>query len=1141
MRRLRTSAIWAFAFAVLFLGAPALHAQVTGTIRGSVTDPTGAAIPDATVKIENPATGFSVTVTTTADGSFTVPQLLPGTYTVTISKSGFKTFTQAGIELHAAQTFVVSAQLEVGQVSQTVEVTAPPLQIDTTTMQLGGQLAGEDVKNFPLLNRTWIQLQQSLPGVVAASDRFGNNFATNGNRSQFNNYLVNGIDANDLPLNTPLGGTALNPDAVQEVQIVTNTLNPEYGRNSGAILIAVTKSGTNNFHGTAFEFYRDTFLNARNFFSKVVPPFHQNQFGGTFGGPIWKNKMFFFFSYQGTRSRSGGAGNTPVFSAAQRQGNFTGITFPSGAASPIPLFGDSASPCPVAGGNPCPAGTSYSTLFSTGQIPTQDFNPISVKLVNQFVPLPNATSGNIPTFQFVTSNTDKPDQYSGRFDYNVTPNDNLFFYVFWQDDTTRNTLPFTGANLPGFPQRNTSAIKQFALSYNHIFRPNLLNELRLGYNRLNFDAVEPVNPVLPSDFGFQINPQNPKGAGVPVISITGLFTLGFTLNGPQPRIDDTGQFTDNLSYTTPRHAFKFGTTVLRGHVFNPFFFENSGTFSFGGGGPFSTGNPGLDFLLGFPDSYGQSSGNIINARAWEVYSYIQDQWKILPTLTMTYGAGWQVDTPLTDLYNNGVAINAFRPGQQSRVFPTAPVGLLFPGDPGITSSGYSTKLNNFAPRIGFAWNPRPKLSIRTGWGIYYDNSEEELTLQNLLAPPFALIDTGIGDVGGNPSFAAPFTDIRCIGLGNQPIPNCTPSGPQASIPNKYPFTPPQPGNTNVDFTFFEPFSLNVVDPRFNVQYAMNYNLTVQYQIRNSTIATLSYVGSQGRRLEGVVELNPYNPQVCLSTPGCPQNRAVEFIFPGVGTVADASIFGSIGQQGTFLTSNYNALQLTIEQAMWHGLYLRGAYTYSHALDFGSSFENSQGAIVPGDFRRSYGDSAYDARHRLVLQYLYRIPDWGFHVLPSRLTRGWTVSGITTFQTGFPITLTESDFRSLQCTPVISFYGCWDRPQVVAPVRLLGDPRHTTGNEWFDPSSFKRETLGTLGNAGRNFFHGPGINNWDISFWKDTAITESTNLQLRIDLFNAWNHAQFANPNGNVASSLFGHITGTRIAPRIVQLSASFSF
>lgn len=1121
---------------LFLLFSSALRAQVAGTIRGTVTDATGAAVPDATVKVENPATGFSVTVTTTTEGTFIVTQLLPGTYTVTISKAGFKTFTQAGIELHAAQTFVVTAQLEVGQVSQTVEVTAPPLQIDTTTMQLGGQLAGEDVKNFPLLNRTWIQLQQTLPGVVAASDRFGNNFATNGNRSQFNNYLVNGIDANDLPLNTPLGGTAISPDAVQEVQIVTNTLNPEYGRNSGAILIAVTKSGTNNFHGTAFEFYRDTFMNARNFFSKVVPPFHQNQFGGTVGGPIWKNKMFFFFSYQGTRARTGGAGNTPVFSAAQRQGNFAGTTFTG--SSPIPLFGDSASSCPV-GGNPCPAGTPYSQLFSTGQIPTQDFNPISVALLNKFVPLPNATSGNIPTFQFVTSNTTTPNQYSGRFDYNITPNDNLFFYVFWQDTKTTSTLPFTGANLPGFPERDTSAIKQFALSYNHIFRPNLLNELRLGYNRLNFDAVEPVNPVLPSDFGFQINPQSTKGAGVPVIAITGLFTLGFTQNGPQPRIDDTGQFTDNLSYTTPRHAFKFGTTILRGHVFNPFFFENSGFYSFAGSGPFSTGNPGVDFLLGFPDSYTQSSGNIINARAWEVYSYIQDQWKLLPTLTMTYGAGWQVDTPLTDLYNHGVAINAFRPGQQSRVFPTAPVGLLFPGDPGITSSGYSTKLNNFAPRIGFAWNPIPKLSIRTGWGIYYDNSEEELTLQNLLAPPFALIDTGIGDVGGTPSFAAPFTDVQCIGLNNQPITPCPAAVP--SIPNKYPFTPPQPG-APVDFSFFEPFSLNVVDPRFNVQYAMNYNLTVQYQLRSSTVVTASYVGSQGRRLEGVVELNPYNPQACLqNVPNCTGRRSIAFFLANIGTVADSRIFGSIGQQGTFLTSNYNSVQLTVEQAMWHGLYLRGAYTYSHALDFGSSFENSQGAIVPGDFRRSYGDSAYDARQRLVLQYLYRIPDWSFHVLPSRLTRGWTFSGITTFQTGFPVTLTESDFRSLQCSPTISFYGCWDRPQVVAPVKIFDDPRTTPGNTWFTTSSFTREAFGTLGNAGRNFFHGPGINNWDISFWKDTAITESTNLQLRIDLFNAWNHAQFANPNGNVASSLFGHITGTRINPRILQLSASFSF
>ncbi|PYT66482.1 MAG: hypothetical protein DMG39_26680 [Acidobacteria bacterium] len=663
----------------------------------------------------------------------------------------------------------------------------------------------------------------------------------------------------------------------------------------------------------------------------------------------------------------------------------------------------------------------------------------------------------------------------------------------------------------------------------------MLNEFKIGYNRFNFDAVEPANVVSPSSLGFTgIVPQNTKANSAPRIDVTGLFTMGFSDNGPQPRLDDTGQIIDNFSYTAGKHAYKWGVDFRRGHVANPFYFQNNGAFSFAGGGTFTTGNPGADFLLGFPDSYGQSSGSFIDARAWEYYSFIQDQWRLRSNLTFTYGIGWQIDKPLTDHFNHDLAINAYKTGVQSTVFPSAPAGLLFPGDQGINASGGSrTHYNNFAPRIGFAWNPIKKLTVRAGWGIYYDNSEEELTLQNLIAPPFALIDFGAGDVGLPPSFAAPFTDQTGT----------------TTIANKYPFAPPAAGSA-VNFGFFEPFSLNVVDPNFNTQYVMNTQLTVQYQVRPSILATLSYVGAQGRRLEGVHELNPYNASVCLATPGCQSNRVVEFAFPGVGTIDDASVFASVGEQSTFLHSKYNSFQATVEKTLSHGLQLRGAYTYAHALDNGSSFE--AGNVIPNNFNLTYGNSAFDARHRLVAQYLYQLPDWGFHHLPSRITKGWTLSGVTSLQTGFPIPLTDSSFRSLQCTPLISFYGCWDRPDFVKTAAIFSDPRNVqalpnasgvnhTGNYYFDPASYKHNAFGTVGTAGRNVFHGPGINNSDLSFYKDTNITEKTKLQLRVDLFNAFNHAQFNNPSGNVNSTLFGRVTTTRIAARITQLSASFNF
>ena len=1080
----------------------------------------------ATVKVVNVDTNLERTVTTSEVGTFDIPNLPPGTYNVTVTKSGFRTFRQLAVKLESAATYVFSASLEVGEMSATVEVTAERLQADSTTMQLGGELAGADLKDFPLLNRAWINLQTSLPGVVAASDRFGSNFSTNGSRTQSNNYTVNGTDSNDLPLNTPIAN-AINPDAIQEVKVVDATLNPEYGRNSGGTLMVTTKSGTNEFHGTAFEFYRDTFMNAKNFFSTKVPPFHQNQFGGTIGGPIRRNKLFGFFSYQGTRQFQGVAQNSQVFTPAQRGGDFTGAAALSGT-SPIPLTGED--------GVVHPAGTAYATLFPTNHIPTIDFASVSSNLLSKYVPLPNPVGGT--AFQYSELITTNPNQYLGRADYNLSSQDTIFFYFFHQRATTHDTLPFlpgTTTPLPGFGQFSRTKIYQFTAGENHIFNEHMLNEFKIGYNRFNFDAVEPANVVSPSSLGFTgIVPQNTKANSAPRIDVTGLFTMGFSDNGPQPRLDDTGQLIDNFSFTTGKHAYKWGIDFRRGHVANPFFFDNNGAFSFAGGGPFSTGNSGADFLLGFPDSYAQSSGSFIDARAWEYYSYLQDQWRLRSNLTFTYGIGWQIDTPLTDHFNHSLAINAYKTGAQSTVFPSAPAGLLFPGDQGVNASGGSrTRYNNFAPRIGFAWNPMRRLTVRAGWGIYYDNSEEELTLQNLIAPPFALIDFGVGDVGGAPSFAAPFTDQTGI----------------TAIANKYPFTPPAAGAA-VDFGFFEPFSLNVVDPNFNTQYVMNTQLTVQYQVRPSILATVSYVGAQGRRLEGVHELNPYNPTVCLATPGCQANRAVEFAFPGVGTIDDASVFASVGEQSTFLHSKYNSLQATVEKTLTHGLQLRAAYTYAHALDNGSSFE--AGNVIPSNFNLSYGNSAFDARQRLVAQYLYQIPDWGFHHLPSRITKGWTLSGVTSLQTGFPIPLTDSSFRSLECTPVISFYGCWDRPDFVKTATIFGNPRNVQnlpnaagvlhkGNYYFDPSSYKHNAFGTVGTAGRNVFHGPGIDNSDISFYKDTNITEKTKLQLRVDLFNAFNHAQFNNPSGNVNSSLFGRVTTTRIAARITQLSASFNF
>ena len=1155
LRKLSLVALLLVVVAALVTLAPSALADTTGIIRGTVIDKSGAAVPDATVVIVQKETNYTRTLTSNATGAFEASTLPIGTYSVKVSKASFRTYEEGGIPLAADGVYVVKAQLEVGGLTTTVEVAATLIQTDTTTMQLGSDISGQSVNDLPVLNRDWIQLQQTLPGTVAGSDRFGgsggDNFSTNGNRTQANNYLINGGDSNDLPLNSPLDIPS--PDAIQDVHIVTNSLNPEFGRNSGAILDAVTKSGTNQFHGSAFEYYRDTFMNARNYFSTITPPFHQNQFGGTLGGPAIKDKLFGFFSYQGTRAFQGQANSTPVFSQAQQGGDWGAGAFATATTpAPVALFSDPVGPCPVAGGVQCAANTTpYSTLFSSGAIPTQDFNPISTNLITKFVPLPNGP-GN--TFQFSNNTRSSANQYIGRADYNLRSSDTLYAYVFYETNPTTSTLPFIGATLPGFGEIDTSTTSQYTVNYNHIFNPTTVNELRLTYNRFNFGAVNPQTPILPSALGFTgINPQDPAGAGAPYIGLNGLFSLGFSLDGPQPRLDDTWQLADNISITRGNHSYKFGIDFRRSSVVNPFFFYNNGNYTFNGVGSFSTGNPGADFQLGISDSYGQSSGGVIHARAWEYYSYAQDQWKIRPNFTLTYGIGYQIDTPLTQLAFNKQGINAFRIGQQSSVFDTAPVGLNFPGDPGVTSSGYQTHYNNFAPRVGFAWSPRENWSIRAGWGIYYNNSEEELTLQNLQSAPFSIFSTGIGQVGGTPAFATPYTDIS--------------SG--ATTANPFPFTPFKPG-TPVDFGPFEPLSgSNFIDPNFNVPYNFNYNLTVQHQLSRSMVATVSYVGSQGRRLEAVTALNPYNPALCLSSTviisgsPCSQNPVLLPFYGdgpnGVSTLpVPSSVWANIYEEGTFATSNYNAFQATLESTGWHGLTFRGAYTYSHALDNASSFENAGGSIIPSNHRLSYGDSQYDARHRFSLAYVYNIPGiFQNSEIGKRLLGGWGFSGVTTFQTGFPIQLTESDLASLQCSDAFTLFGCWDRPEKNGPL-VTETPRNVqtingqTGNYWFNPNSFVPEALGTIGNASRDYFHGPGINNWNFSFFKNTIITERLRLQLRLDAFNIFNHTQFAGPAqpgtaaagdnaNNVNAGDFGQILATQEDARILQISAHLNF
>jgi hypothetical protein len=1176
----------------LLVATAARADNLYGSIRGTVTDPSGAALVGATVTATNTDTGIATKVTSSEAGVYVFPQLPTGSYKVTITAANFKTFQAAGIHLDLNEVYTLNAKMELGAASVTVEVLANAVQVESTDMQLGTTVTGNQIVDLPLNGRNWTQLQQLQPGVVASSDRFGT-YSTNGAETQQNAFLINGIDTNEAALNTP--GFIPSPDSISEFRMVTSTLNPEFGRNSGAILNAAIKSGSNKFHGDAFEFYRDTFLDAKSWFELQASTFHQNQFGGTIGGPIVKDRAFFFFSYQGTRaSEPEGTGDTPVYTQPERgglsgTGNFdfsavassfndavlitnpttglvTSVTNPN--VSPFALTGDSASPC---AGTPCPAGTSYGIfynaatcvgqlptspgcapagngLFSTGVIPAQDANALAVKLVNQFVP--PANSGN--DYLFSETEQAKANQYIYRIDDKLSKNDELWFVGAWQSNPTNEPIPFTGATLPGFPETSQLHRGQYTVSWTHTFTPTTLNEVRFGFFRFNFQAVEPVNPINPTSYGFTgITPQVASVASLPVMNVTGFFSLGFSSNGPQPRIDNTYQFADNFSKVLGKHTLKAGATIERIEVNNPFYNNLSGTFSYSGVGIFSSANAGADFLLGIPDSYIQGSGSVVYGRGGEYYSYFQDQWKVKPSLTLTLGTGWDLEIPYHSLYAGGLINAAFRPGQQSTVFPTAPVGLVYPGDAGINKyGGIGIHYKDIAPRLGFAWNPwgSAKWSVRGGVGLYYNRTEEELALQGLTNPPFAITSTGASTATGlsSPGFATPFTTVNPAAVG---------SYPSGTLANPFPFSPPAPGSSP-NFAPFEPigYGLNTVDPHFGAPRSTNFNLTIEHQLSPSTIVSLGYVGNLGRHLEGAIDLNQPNGGngAAAVAAGCTSPFALPFCDPQ-GFPLSPLVYGGPGDQVTFFSSNYNSLQAEFNRRFSNGLQVQASYTWSRYFDYTSSLENSAfnaPGINPFNVKSMYAPSANDAPQRFVVNYTYVLPFYRLGHHWKRLTDDWTLAGIYTLQHGFPVNVWSSAWQSLTCDIAIVFYACPDRADRTGSPLVFGNPRNNTingnPNMWFNPAAFAVPALGNIGSASRNPFYGPGINYSDLALYKDVHINEAMYFQVRLETFNTFNHAQFASPVNDVNNPLFGEILGVQAGTtngdgRVLQLGAKFYF
>ncbi len=1160
MKRISVShivlAFFVVAALVLLSVRPAAAQQATALINGTVKDPSGAVVSGAKVTLTNAATNTARTATTNKDGLYLFSSVPIGTYQLEVEQSGFDKYLQKGITLQINQNARQDISLKVGTTSQVVEVQGDVTQVDTVTATLGKVETTQRILDLPLVERDTLQLGLLQAGIFAPDqdDGSGNPFSVSGQRSESMTFLIDGADNNDF-----LGNNIVvnpNPDAVAEFKILTNNYTAEYGRTSGGIVNQVIKSGTNAIHGSAFEFFRNTALDASDYFLQQVPVLRRNIFGGTIGLPIKKDKLFFFASYQGTRRSEGqNPGPIQVLSPAERNGDFSEL-LPQG----IQLIN------PTTGGD-----------YVNNQVPV---DPVIKNYINNYLPLPNRPGNNFVADPVATI---KDDQLIFRVDYNLSSKDTISgTYIF---DEIPDNYPFeiingasTGGDVPiGSGFTDSARYQNANISWTRTISPALLNEFRIAFNRTGQLNAVPTTTTSPSTLGFSnVFPDDPNGTAPPPINVTGAFNLGPSPGGPTKIHDTTFQYQDTLSWTHGRHDLKFGADLrwVRNN-FN-FDFYNNGSYLFQGD---FTGSNLADFVGGFFYNYYQFSNAVYGIRTHSLYFFGQDAWKVTKNLTFNYGLRYEYNAPQTDPHNQ---IIGWYPGQQSTVFPNAPPNFLYPGDPGTPNKGliYPDK-NNFAPRFGFAWDMlgNAKLVMRGGFGIFYDIEDGALNLQFGGQPPFGYVANIYPDWGG----------VAPTGNGSFVSDPFTPFGAS----NPFPFA----GKTGTFFNPKIPFAY-VVTPHFRTPYAENFNFGFQYQISKSTMVEAVYVGSLSRKsiitpetnyptlsnltqqylaglgAEGSTGLSAYdslNPECARPLAACDVN----------GNPTGAQEILTNVSEGS---SSSNEFQLTVDQRLNHGLQFRVAYTNSKTIDDSSGFRARSSTLTdPNNPAFDRGLADFDVPQRLVISPIWQIPwDKPFqnHSVAEKILGGWSVTGIVTFQAGNPFTLfSENNSGELN--------NYLDRPDVTGPIQkftnlrqqqtfspssngangsclggtetgiflfnpmnlvcavgnpvgLPGDPLAVANGE-FVPGGVP---LFSHGNMGRNVLRGPGINNWDISFLKDIKLTESKSLEFRSEFFNAFNHVQFYSPtfqSGSLGySGQFGQITSDR-GPRIIQFALKFYF
>ena len=1127
-------------FASLFLLQAAAQQPHPFAIRGSVHDATGSAIPGAEVTIRQAESAPLQSVRAGEQGEFQITVPAAGNYQLQVTAESFAIYQgQADVSASLPET-TVDVTLNVSANAETVEVTADALAAETTSTQLGETLEARKIESVPLNGRNFTDLMAVQPGIVPVNtaqsgavimtgvattppsgDANPGNLSISGQRENSNGFRVNGADVEeDVNMGTSI---VPNLDAIDSFRVLTSNFDAEYGNSSGGQILVTTKSGTDQVHGSAFEFLRNTALDARNYFSSDRAAYRQNQFGAAVGGPAPFASIHWFADYQGTRLTEGiDTGNIAVPSSAERSGDFSQVPL-EGSVNGNAWAGQLSS---VLGRTVTP-GESYAQVFPSGQIP-QSIWSAPAKVLLSSIPQPNAGAA---TFETANAAESLQDGKTGLHADWTRGKQALSAYHFFDQYSLDNPYPTGtgGASVPGFNAASRGRAQLASLEHTVTIGNSMLNEAHASYMRNDNSVGQPrggVGPSLASQGFSGIVPLKPSTEGVENIAFND-FTMGVDTTA-LVQAENIFEGSDAFSRMIGKHGLKFGGEMHASQIDTHPDVVFNGSFGFNGS---ETGVDFADFLLGVASSYTQGQAESFYNRNLYLAAFAQDSWKLNDRLTVNYGVRWDRIRPWLEKFNQ---LQTLVKGEQSQVFPGAPLGLVFPGDPGVPDP-LAPARNNFSPRIGIAYAPaaaRSRLlekligaagttSIRLGYGMYY-TAYEGLSAGIMSAnPPYGYTYT----TAAPPLFAAPFT-VAATGadMGQRfPLQHVAYGASRANP------------NSTVNWSQFEPLvGIPAVAPSDVTPYAQHWMASIERQFGASTLATISYVGTSSHHLLALEEANPADPALCLRLgaacgPFNEQAARTEF----------GPAFGSVELQRTIANAHYDALEATLNHRT-HGLDLLASYTYSKSIDQSAGLPEPVNPVNPS---LSRGLSAFDMRQNFVASFRYAVPSIAFGGPLHAVENGWEIAGIVRFAAGLPVTLVNNNDTSLLGTIPngINNNGVdtpnWDG----ASLYLNTNPRR--GAPVFDAAQFALPALGSMGNTPRRFFSGPGMENLDVTVSREFSIHENRSLDFRAEAFNVVNHAQFfgaSTVEGNISSGTFGQAVSA-MAPRLLQVAVRFKF